>query len=237
MNQPSRSPMVVSPLCIQAIVVTFLLGFGIMGYLAIKVYQDHPPVPGRVVSESGQTLLTGDDVREGQELFLTFGLMQYGSIYGHGAYLGPDFTADYLHRQAVEMQASYGGGPVADERVRQELQANRYDPKSDTLTWTKGQVEAFDKLCRHYQQTILNRETSGGGGLGPHAISDPEAARKIVAFIAWTAWTSAARHPTSPTHTRTTGPPRSLSAISLLKKQSSGARCRSSRCWVVQDCY
>ncbi len=178
MSSPSRSPMTVSPLFVQAILVTFLVGFGIMGYLAIKVYQDHPPLPGRVVSDAGQTIFTANDIRAGQELFLTYGLMQYGSIYGHGAYLGPDFTADYLHRQAIEMQTLYGGGPVANERVRQELQANRYDPKSDSLTWTKGQVDAFEKLYRHYQQTVLNRETSGGGGLGPHAISDPDAARR-----------------------------------------------------------
>jgi nitric oxide reductase large subunit len=61
MSSPSRSPMTVSPLFVQAILVTFLVGFGIMGYLAIKVYQDHPPLPGRVVSDAGQTVFTADD--------------------------------------------------------------------------------------------------------------------------------------------------------------------------------
>ena len=53
--------------------------------------------------------------------------MQYGSVYGHGAYLGPDFTADYLHRQALEMYRLYGGGAAAEERTRRELRDNRYD--------------------------------------------------------------------------------------------------------------
>ena len=194
MNDTPRSAMVVSSLWLQGIVLTFLFGFAILGYLAIKVYQEHPPVPGRVVSESGQTVFTAADIREGQEMFLTYGLMQYGSIYGHGAYLGPDFTADYLHREAVEMQRLYGGGPVADVRVQKELRANRYDPKSDVLTWSTGQVQAFDVLRRHYEQTVLNRETSGGG-LGSHAISEPTVSRRVAAFIAWTAWTSAARRP------------------------------------------
>ena len=55
---------------------------------------------------------------QGQEAFLTYGLMQFGSVYGHGAYLGPDFTADYLHRQAELMREYQGGGPEAEERVR-----------------------------------------------------------------------------------------------------------------------
>ena len=83
-------------------------GFGILGYLAIRIYQESPPVPARVVSESGQTVFTGSNIRDGQESFLTYGLMQYGSVYDHGTYLGPDFTANYLHRSALEMQQAYG---------------------------------------------------------------------------------------------------------------------------------
>ena len=108
MERPTRRTMDVSSWWLQGIVLTFILGFGILGYLAIRIYQESPPVPARVVSESGQTVFTGDDIRAGQESFLTYGLMQYGSVYGHGAYLGPDFTADYLHRSALEMQRAYG---------------------------------------------------------------------------------------------------------------------------------
>ena len=169
MSSPSRSPMTVSPQFVQAILVTFLVGFGIMGYLAIKVYQDHPPLPARVVSDAGQTVFTADDIRAGAGTVFD---LRPDAIRQHlwsRRVLGPDFTADYLHRQAIEMQTLYGGGPVANERVRRgNSQANRYDPKSDSLTWTKGQVDAFEKLYRHYQQTARNRETSGGGGLGPY---------------------------------------------------------------------
>lgn len=133
MNAQPRAKMVVSPVWLQVVFITFLFGFGILGYLAYRIYEDHPPVPGKVVSEKGEVVFTGDEIRQGQELFFTYGLMQYGSIYGHGAYLGPDFTADYLHRQAVEMANAYGGGPQAQERVRVELRENRYDAKTDTL--------------------------------------------------------------------------------------------------------
>ena len=146
MSDGTRRPMVVSKLWVQALALTFLVGFAILGYLAIRVYQEHAPVPGKVVDESGKVLITRDEIMQGQEAFLTHGLMQYGSVYGHGAYLGPDFTADYLHRQAELMREYQGGGPEAEERVRNELQVNRYNSDTDTLVWTDGQVRAFREL-------------------------------------------------------------------------------------------
>jgi nitric oxide reductase subunit B len=197
MTQPqtSRSRMLVSKIWIQGSVITFLFGFAVLGYLAIRVYQEHPPIPARVVTEGGKTVFTGDEVRDGQEAFLTYGLMQFGSIYGHGAYLGPDFTADFLHREATEMRHIYARDPAAEQRVRSELRENRYDPKTGTLTVSDAQAAAFEHVLGEYRQTFLNREHSGGGGLGPHAVPNPEESRRIVAFIAWTSWTAAARRP------------------------------------------
>jgi nitric oxide reductase subunit B len=209
-SSESRSPTLLAKAWLQATLLTFLIGFAILGYLALRVYEDHPPVPGRVVSETGELLSLADDIRNGQELFLTYGMMQYGSVYGHGAYLGPDFTADYLHRQAVEMARIYGGGPAAEDRVARELQANRYDAATDTLIWNEAQVSAFNAICRHYDAEILDREKSGGGGLGPHAVKDPIERRRIVAFIAWTSWTAVARRPGLPHSYTNNWPPESL---------------------------
>jgi nitric oxide reductase subunit B len=192
-NAPRRS-MIVSPAWMQGMLLTFVVGFAILGYLALRVYEEHAPVPVRVVDETGREILTGDDIVQGQEAFLTYGLMQFGSVYGHGAYLGPDFTADYLHRQAELMIRSYGGGGEAAERVRRELQANRYDPASGTLVWSDGQVRAFEELQQRYEEEFLNRKQSGAG-LGPGAIPDRAETRRITAFIAWTAWTASARRP------------------------------------------
>ena len=49
MSDGQRRPMVISPLWAQAVALTFMVGFAILGYLALRVYQDHAPVPGRVV--------------------------------------------------------------------------------------------------------------------------------------------------------------------------------------------
>lgn len=193
MSNDSRRPMILSPAWMQGMLLTFVIGFAILGYLALRVYEEHAPVPARVVDEAGKEIFTGDEIMRGQEAFLTYGLMQFGSVYGHGAYLGPDFTADYLHRQAELMQQHYGGGDAA-ERVRRELQANRYDSTSGTLVWSTGQVRAFAALHERYEEEFLNRKQSGAG-LGPQAIPDRDETRRITAFIAWTAWTASARRP------------------------------------------
>ena len=218
MERQNRITMDVSSWWLQAVVLTFIVGFGILGYLAIRIYRESPPVPARVVSESGQTVFTRDDIRAGQESFLTYGLMQYGSVYGHGAYLGPDFTADYLHRSALELRRAHGDTAEAAERVRQDLRQNRYDPATDVLTWTDAQAEAFNVLRRHYESEILNRTESGGGGLGPHAVPNPEVSRQIVAFIAWTAWTAAARRPGKPHSYTNNWPPEDLVGNNLTQE-------------------
>ena len=210
MERPTLPKMDVSSWWLQAVVLTFLFGFAILGYLAIRIYQESPPVPGRIVSDSGQTVFTENDIRAGQESFLTYGLMQYGSVYGHGAYLGPDFTADYLHRLALEMRRAYGDTPEAAERVRQELRENRYDPATDVLTWPDAQARAFEVLRQHYEREVLDRSESGGGGLGPHAVPDPAVRRQIVAFVAWTSWTAAARRPNKPHSYTNNWPPEEL---------------------------
>ena len=210
MNVRQRARMVVSPAWLQVVLVTFLIGFAILGYLAYRIYADHPPVPGTVVSDKGEAVFTGDDIRQGQELFFTYGLMQYGSIYGHGAYLGPDFTADYLHREALEMANAYGGGPEAQERARIELRENRYDPKTDMLLVNEAQLQAFKTLLSHYEKEVLNREKSGGGGLGPAAVKSPDERKKIVAFMAWTAWTASAQRPGKPHSYTNNWPPEKL---------------------------
>jgi nitric oxide reductase subunit B len=186
--------MTVSPLWMQAAILTLVFGFAILGYATIRVYRDSAPVPERITDVSGNVVLTRADVLQGQEHFLTYGLMQYGTVYGHGAYLGPDFTADYLHRAAGHMKELYGDDDAAGQRVLREWQANRYDPATGTLVWTPGQVSAFEAYLVYLSENVLNRERSGAG-LKPHLITDPDEGRKVTGFIAWTAWTSAARRP------------------------------------------
>ncbi len=189
-----RRPMTVSPLWLQGSILTFIIGFTILAFSAVRIYQDPAPVPEKIVDETGKVLFTRQEILDGQELFLTYGLMQFGTIYGHGAYLGPDFTADYLHREAESMIRRYGGTEGARGRVRRELQENRYDPATGTLIWTQGQAEAFEEIHRHFGEMVYGRKVSGEG-LKPAMIADDAETRAITGFIAWTAWTAVARRP------------------------------------------
>lgn len=126
--------------------------------------------------------------------------------FGHGAYLGPDFTADYLHIEALKMRQASGGNAEAGARTERELQANRYDPKTGVLTWTAGQADALKAIAENYQEQILNRRRSGAG-LGPHAVANRDEIRKIVDFIAWTAWTASAHRPEAPCSYTNNWPP------------------------------
>src|SRR5207342_1661819 len=93
-----RRDFLISKTWLQAVVLVVVVGFFVLGLLAYRTYMAHPPVPDRVVDSQGEVLFTGGEVSHGQKIFLNSGLMEYGSVFGHGAYLGPDFTADYLRR-------------------------------------------------------------------------------------------------------------------------------------------
>src|SRR5256885_5945295 len=148
-----KRSLLVSKVWIQAAIIVFLIGFLILGLLAYRTYTGEPPIPGRVVDPNGNVLFTRDEILAGQGTFLRNGLMEYGSIFGHGAYLGPDYTADYLHRAATRVLDSYGG-PRSDRargQTIQEFKVNRYDPASDTLAFTAAQSAAYVQLENYYR--------------------------------------------------------------------------------------
>ena len=101
-EQPSgkRELLVSRPGC-RSPALVIIVGFFVLVLLAYLTYKSDPPIPDRVVDPSGRVVFTGNDIRAGQKVFLHHGLMEYGSIFGHGAYLGPDFTDDYLHRSSA----------------------------------------------------------------------------------------------------------------------------------------
>jgi nitric oxide reductase subunit B len=130
-----------------------LFGFMVLGILAYRTYTDEPPLPSKVVDSDGKLLFTGDDISAGQQVFLRNGLMEYGSIFGHGAYLGPDFTADYLHRAALIVLDIYGtAASDSASQVVSDFKTNRYDPTTGVLTFTLAQSKAFRELVQYYAQ-------------------------------------------------------------------------------------
>ncbi len=194
-EESERRGLLISKVWVQASIVVFLFGFFVLGLLAYRTYTADPPIPDRVVDPAGQTVFTGDDISNGQRVFLNNGLMEYGSIFGHGAYLGPDFTADYLHRAALSVERQYGGAGSdrAREQTIADFQANRYDSQTDTLEYTGPQTRAFSELETHYRDYFSDPTTEQG--LRPDAIDNPEQVHELTAFFSWSAWAASARRP------------------------------------------
>ncbi len=210
MNSSPKRGLLISKGWVQAVVVVLLFGFFILGLLAYRTYTGEPPIPGQVVDPHGRVLFTGADIVQGQEIFLKNGLMEYGSIFGHGAYLGPDFTADYLHRAALSVLHDYGdeGSDRARARTVADFKTNRYHEASDTLAFTAAQARAFKGLAGYYRNYF--GESTTKYGLRPGAVTDLQQIWQLTAFFGWSAWAATAPRPGLPYSYTNNWPPEPL---------------------------
>ena len=153
---------------------------------------------------------TRQDIEGGQEVFLKYALMQNGSIWGHGAYLGPDFSAQYLHKLSMDagevLARQEFGASLADldsekrllidGMVPALLKENRYDPETRQLTFLDVEAASFTEQIAYWDD-YFSRPTASMG-LPTRYISDPGEIRQLTAFFAWTAWASVAKRPDKP---------------------------------------
>jgi nitric oxide reductase subunit B len=111
MTPQAQKNLLVSRGWLHAAILIYVVGFFVMGLLAYRIQVGQPPVPNQVIDQEGNVIFTASDIMAGQKVFPSRGLMEYGSIFGHGGYLGPDYTADYL-RRASEFVMAAGDGMV-----------------------------------------------------------------------------------------------------------------------------
>ena len=191
----NRSELEVSKFWIQGVALVMAIGFAIMGFLALRTYTDAMPQPEQVVDSQGQVVFTDADITSGQQIFLRRGLQQYGSIMGHGGYLGPDYTADYLRRSSTFVLDGLTESGIQDPQgaLVEMMRTNRYDKSTGQLEFTDLQIEAFDSLKGHYGDYFGSPTTEYG--LIPNAITDSADIQDLTAFFAWTAWAASAERP------------------------------------------
>src|SRR5690606_41892419 len=122
-----------------------------------RAYRAAQPIATTVASGPGRLLCSGSEIECGQRAWLSAGGRQVGSVWGHGAYLAPDWSADWLHREALALReklAQYhyqqsfetlGVGQQAEigALLKQEMRTNRYDAATDTLTVSDLRAEAI----------------------------------------------------------------------------------------------
>ena len=193
--QPSKTELVISKGWVQGVALVFIFGFFVMGFLAYRTYTDSMPLPQEVVAENGAVVFTEEEITEGQQIFLRRGLQQYGSIMGHGAYLGPDYTAEYLRLASEHVTQQLRAEGVEDPTAAtvEHMRTNRYDEDSGVLVYTPQQISAFETIKQHYADFFGTETTEHG--LLPSKITDPQQIHDLTAFFSWTAWASAAERP------------------------------------------
>ncbi|HRD55494.1 MAG TPA: nitric-oxide reductase large subunit, partial [Parachlamydiaceae bacterium] len=161
-------------------------------------YDNTAPIPKQVIDPEGRVIFTGEQITRGQGVFLKNNLMEHGTLWGHGAYLGPDYSASYLHEQTLFMQKilaneiynkpfdqlnEFEKGSVSQE-IPKILKKNRYDSQTETLLFTNEESKAYT----HNLDFWKNYFTSGEApGLPKNYISNPEDLSNLTAFFAWAA--------------------------------------------------
>src|ERR1044071_2289334 len=77
-----------------------LISFSILGWIGTEIFRQAPPIPREIVTVDGQVLIPAEEIQNGQNVWQAMGGMQVGSIWGHGSYVAPDWTAEYLHTES-----------------------------------------------------------------------------------------------------------------------------------------
>ncbi|REJ77515.1 MAG: nitric-oxide reductase large subunit [Acidobacteria bacterium] len=183
------------------------LSFGTLLWIGTEIFREAPPIPDKVVTTDGEVLIGPGEISDGQNVWQAMGGMQVGSVWGHGSYVAPDWTADYLHREAVfildamateKYGGSYASIPEGEQAlIRQQMESmvrkNNYDSDKATLTIEPERAEAFRSNLEHYREVF--GEGNAEYAIQANAQSDPERQRKLVAFFFWTSWASTANRP------------------------------------------
>jgi nitric oxide reductase subunit B len=187
--------------------------FAALGLIGREIHREAPPIPAKVVTTRGDVLFTAQDIQTGRAAWQSIGGQQVGSIWGHGGYLAPDWSADWLHREAVALaersSAALFGKPydAADEdekamviaRVKREIRANSYNPGTEEIVVSEDRAKAIRDLTGHYVGLFGDdpayHELRKAYAIADNAAPAVEHRRAMAAFFFWTAWAAGTERP------------------------------------------
>ncbi|MBA4105627.1 MAG: nitric oxide reductase large subunit [Pirellula sp.] len=186
-----------------------IISFSVLGWIGSRIYQEAPPIADTVVTTAGETVVASGEIEAGQNVWQSLGGMQVGSIWGHGSYVAPDWTADWLHREAVfilnrwsnaEFQADFENLSVEQQsqlsgRLTKLLRDNTFDPMSRTITIDPLRSEAFAANLAHYSEVFSKGEPNYAIPAG--AVTDGARLRALSAFFFWSSWAASTNRPDS----------------------------------------
>ncbi len=196
-------------------IIVIVASFSVLGFFGLEIYRKAPPIPEKVMTADGQVLWSGQDIRDGQNVWQSMGGQELGTVWGHGSYVAPDWSADWLHREATFIVGRWAqldsGRPYAElnpeeksalrTRLQEELRTNTFDDATGILTISPIRAQALRANSQYYERLF----TDGPGlddereayAIPADSLRDPERARKLAGFFFWTSWACVTNRPGS----------------------------------------
>jgi nitric oxide reductase subunit B len=193
--------------------VICVMSFAVLGWVGTEIYLTAPPIPKQVISTQGKVLFSEGQVQRGQEAWLSAGGQQVGSVWGHGSYLAPDWSADWLHREALALRSlwaqrdfgkpyealSVGQQGELNARLKSEMRSNTYDAATGTIRLSPDRTDAVQQVVKHYTDLFgdapsldsLREQYAMNSG----SLPDPDDLKALPAFIFWAAWSASTDRP------------------------------------------
>lgn len=187
--------------------LVFFLSFAVLGWIGTRIYQKMPPIPDSIVTTDGALVVPSGDIERGQNVWQAMGGMEVGSVWGHGSYVAPDWTADWLHREAtfvLDDWATKEFGTIYDKlsaenrgalrgRLEEMYRRNSYNAANHSVVIEPVRARAFEGCLQHYSDVFMKGDKAYAIPAG--TISTPERMRQFAAFVFWTAWSASAVRP------------------------------------------
>ena len=190
-----------------------IASFGVLLWMGRDMHQQSPPMPTRVVTESGRGVYTRADMEQGRQVWQSIGGQQLGSIWGHGALVAPDWSADWLHRESLAMlelnaRRTFGNAyerlPPRDQGTLQadlkaQLRTNTYDVSRDEIVISDRRAQALAQVSAHYDSLFSNDPATAAlreaYAMRNDTVPDAANRRALASFFFWTSWAAVTDRP------------------------------------------
>ena len=187
--------------------------FTLLGYFGKEIYNERPPIPAEFVDESGKTIYTEADILAGQSAWQSIGGMSVGTVWGHGAYQAPDWTADWIHREVLgwlDQQAQREYGKPYDQLserdqatlhydAQQAFRKNTYDQATGKVTLSADRVRSIEGVAAYYDKLFGSdpelHKLRESYAMKENPLADADKRAKLNAFFFWSAWAASTNRP------------------------------------------
>jgi nitric oxide reductase subunit B len=190
-----------------AFTAVVVISFGILGWVGTRIYQEAPPIPEKIVTSDGVTVFTKTDIEQGQNIWQALGGMEVGTVWGHGSYVAPDWTADWLHRESMfvlnlwaqeESGKEFSKLKTEDQaalksRLQTLFRKNTYNKSTGVITIDPVRAKAIESNTKYFSDVFLNGRNEYA--IKKNTVTDPEKLRKLSAFFFWTSWAASTNRP------------------------------------------